>query len=249
MTGGDPVVYNCDYQVRSYEVDSAGLVRPLTLLNFLQDAAGEHAARLGVSVPVLFRKKLTWVLSRYHVRFHSFLPPHSTVRLTTWPSGREGRFALRDFELFDTDGNAVATATSSWMLISLESRRPVRLDEHLPDLPTHPRRVVEDDFASLPTLAEHDCELPFRVRFSDLDINRHVNNTVYVDWALETRPSELIGKFRPAAVEVSYRGEANYGDRVLSRAKQLDTTTSLHQLLRESDGRELTRLRITWQPA
>ncbi len=189
-------IYSAEYRVRAYEIDLKGLARPLTILNYLQDAAGEHAARLGASVPVLLKKNLTWVLSRYHVHFHAFLPVHSTVRLKTWPSAREGRFALRDFELTDEAGRQVVTATSSWMLIDLEQRRPVRIDEHLPGLPTVPRRMIDDSFTSLPVPESFDCELPFRVRHSDLDINRHVNNTVYVDWALETLPQDVIGRYR-----------------------------------------------------
>ena len=240
-------IYTTEYRVRSYEIDVRGLARPLTILNYLQDAAGEHAARLGVSVPVLLAKQLTWVLSRYHVRFHSVLPVHSVVHLKTWPSAREGRFALRDFELTDDAGNPVVSATSSWMLIDLTSRRPVRIDEHLSDLPNVPRRMIHDTFASLPVPDEFDTELPFRVRHSDLDINRHVNNTVYVDWALETLPKAVIGQVSPKAIEVSYRAEANYGDRILSRSQyEGEGGTSLHQLLREADGRELARLRVEW---
>jgi medium-chain acyl-[acyl-carrier-protein] hydrolase len=107
--------------------------------------------------------------------------------------------------------------------------------------------MIHDSFTSLPVPDGFDCELPFRVRHSDLDINRHVNNTVYVDWALETLPKEVIGRIRPATIEVSYRAEANYGDRVLSRS-QYDgaTNNSRHQLVRESDGKELARLRVAW---
>ena len=240
-------LYIAEYQVRSYEIDSSGLARPLTILNYLQDAAGEHAAQLGVSVPALLKMNLTWVLSRYHVIFHQFQPAHSIVNLKTWPSAREGRFALRDFELTDGGGNPVANATSSWMLIDLKTRRPVRIDEFLPELPTVPRRMIHDTFTSLPVSVDSNCELPFRVRHSDLDINRHVNNTVYVDWALETLPKDAIGQYRPVTIEVSYRAEANYGDRVLSRSCFSSADgRSLHQLVRESDGRELARLRVGW---
>lgn len=241
-------LYSAEYQVRSYEIDSSGLVRPLTILNYLQDAAGEHAAQLGVSVPALLKKNLTWVLSRYHVAFHQFLPAHSIVNLKTWPSAKEGRFALRDFELIDADGHRVVSATSSWMLIDLKTRRPVRIDEFLPDLPTVPRRMIHDTFTSLPVPDDFNSELPFRVRHSDLDINRHVNNTVYVDWALETLPKSIIGQISPHTIEVSYRAEANYGDRILSRSYyDADNQKSLHQLLRESDGKELARVRASWR--
>ena len=250
MTMSEENIYCAEYRVRSYEIDSKGLVRPLTLLNYLQDAAGEHAADLGVSVPVLLRQNLTWVLSRYHVHFHFFPPAHTLVKLKTWPSAREGRFALRDFELTDASGQPVLSATSSWMLIDIKNRRPVRIDAHLPDLPTVPRRMVHDTFASLPVPDRFNQELPFRVRHSDLDINRHVNNTVYVDWALETLPQDAIGRFRPETIEVSYRAEANYGDRVLSRSLfDAGKLSSAHQLLRESDGKELARLQVGWMAA
>jgi len=240
-------LYTTEYQVRSYEVDSRGLARPLTLLNYLQDAAGEHAARLGVSVLALLKNNLTWVLSRYHIHFHKFVPVHSVLTLKTWPSAKEGRFALRDFALTDSSGAPVVSATSSWMLINLKTRRPVRIDEFLPDLPTLPKRVIHDTFTSLPIPDDFNCELPFRVRHSDLDINQHVNNTVYVDWALETLPQDVIGQISPKTIEVSYRAEANYGDRILSRSFfASDDSRSIHQLIRESDGKELARLRTEW---
>jgi acyl-ACP thioesterase len=112
------------------------------------------------------------VLSRYSVRFHSFPSVHSRIHLKTWPSGREGRFALREFLLQDETCTLILSASTSWMLLDLETRRPVRVDEQLPDLPL---------------VTEYSYELHFRrVRHGDVDLNRHVNNVVYVDWALET---------------------------------------------------------------
>ncbi len=235
--------------MRSYEIDTNGRVRPLTLLNYLQDAAGEHAARLGLSVLDLFKRNLTWVLSRYHVRFHAFPSVHSRIRLKTWPSGREGRFALREFQLHDETGTPVVSASTSWMLLDLKTRRPVRVDEYLPDLPINTTRAIADQFHSLPKLPEVSCELPFRVRHGDLDLNNHVNNVVYVDWALETLPADLIGKLQPAAVEITYRAESYYGDRIISRSMFTaeDSSVSLHQLVSEKTGKEVARLRVEWQ--
>lgn len=247
MSAPVSVHYETDYVVRSYEIDTSGHVRPLTLLNYMQDAAGEHAARLGLSVIDLFKRNLTWVLSRYHVRFHSFPFVHSNIHLKTWPSGREGRFALREFELTDGSETPVISASTSWMLLNLETRRPVRVDEHLPDLPIDTLRMVEDRFTSLPELSEFSCELPFRVRHGDVDLNKHVNNVVYVDWALETLPPEKIGKLRPTSVEISYRAESYYGDRIFSRSLFTDEATSLHKLVSEQSGKEVARLRVQWQ--
>ena len=52
------------FTVRYYEVGSSRLVRPATLLDYLQDAAAEHASILRIGVQDLHHRDLTWVLSR-----------------------------------------------------------------------------------------------------------------------------------------------------------------------------------------
>jgi acyl-ACP thioesterase len=86
------------------------------------------------------------------------------------------------------------------------------------------------------------------VRRSDLDVNRHVNNAVYVRWALDAAPPELVETARLSSLEVSVRAEARAGDAVLARwAREPGAEDAwLHQLLREEDGRELARLRTRW---
>ena len=101
-----------DYQVRFYEVDPRARLRPVTILDYLQDAAGSHTRHLGISVADLRPRHLTWVLSRTHARFLHYPHAGDTVRIHTWPSGREGLFALRDFEVRDQEERLVALATT-----------------------------------------------------------------------------------------------------------------------------------------
>jgi len=242
-------IYEADYTVRSYEIDPTGHVLPLTLFHYMQDAAGEHSARLGISVRDLFKRNLTWVLSRYHVRFHRYPRVHSRVYLRTWPSQWQGRFALREFELTDETGAPVVTASTSWMLLDLKTRHPLNVGEHLAPVPMLPQRLIDDRFESLPKLADGFFELPFRVRHGDVDLNQHVNSIVYIDWALETLPPDRIGRLHPASVEISYRAEAYYGDRIFSRSGFVAEAppVSLHSLLSEKTGKEVARLRVAWE--
>jgi len=84
-----------------------------------------------------------------------------------------------------------------------------------------------------------------------LDWNRHVNNAVYIQWALESVPPDLLMSRRPMELEVSYRAEAFYGDEVLSAAQRVPEGESaeaafLHQILNAATGVELARLRTRW---
>jgi len=243
--------YSKQYQVRAYEADFRGTVRPVTILDYLQDAASEHSATTGISVRDLRRKNMTWVLSRYHIRFLRYPGVGEVVRARTWRSAVEGFFALREFEITDTEDNSLVLATSSWVIMSLETKRPVRIESVVTDLPILDRRSLPDDFKTLPRLEDCDVEQSFHVRPSDLDLNRHVDHTVYAGWALETVPDAILGGFNPSEIEISYRAEAFRGDTVVARTKRIEDDNSplfLHQVVNEKDGRELTRLKTAWRP-
>jgi medium-chain acyl-[acyl-carrier-protein] hydrolase len=245
------LVYHKEYVVHTYETDARGIARPVALLNYLQDSAGDHAGRLGLSVTDLFKRGLTWVLSRYHILVHRYPGLGARLEVETWPSGKRGRFATRDFEVADGAGSPVLSATSSWMVLDLGRKTTVDVGEVVGPGYALDRRALADPFASLPVPAAREAEVRFRVEAGHLDWNRHVNNAVYVQWALESVPPDVLLGRRPVDLEVSYRAEARYHDEVLSTAQRLPEEghgpAFLHQILNFATGAELARLRTRWE--
>lgn len=242
--------YQLQFQIRSYEIDAKGKIKISALLNYLQEAASQHAARLGASVLDLFPKNLTWMLSRYHVIIFNYPSWNQTITIHTWPSAKEGLFALREFELLDQNNERCAIATSSWMLLDFKKKQPVRPQDHLPHFEHRTERIIKDNFDPMPGPEQTDIELPFRVHMSDLDLNQHVNHVSYIEWALETVPAEVLIKYQPMELEISFRGEAFYGDRIFSRTQIINNDSPasfVHQIVSEKNGKELTRLKSTWQ--
>ncbi|MHB8836775.1 MAG: acyl-[acyl-carrier-protein] thioesterase [Candidatus Methylomirabilia bacterium] len=243
------LLHEKSFTVRYYEVGPSRLVRPATLLDYLQDAAAEHASILRIGVQALHHRDLTWVLSRLRLTVDRYAGVGETVVVHTWPSTRGGLSSYREFELRDEAGEIVARATAAWVVIDLIRRRPVRIADVLPDYPLEPRRAIADDFPPLPRPEQIEREVPFTVRQSDLDMNRHVNNAVYVGWALESAPDEVTETRRPVDIQVGYRAEALAGDTVFARCAPeagADPGRFLHEIIREKDGKELVRLRVSW---
>lgn len=243
--------FECRCAARYHELTPQGRPHLPILLNWLQDAAGEHAQQLGLSVKELRTLGVTWVLSRLSVALERY--PHGTepLLLRTWPVSREGLFTIRDFELLDSSGKRIGAASSSWAVLNLKSRRPVRIDQYLPDYPLHPLRTLDDPFTTLPALERCDTALCLPVLRADLDLNNHVNNTVYARWALEAVPAELADHCVPCSIELSFRAEAFYGDTIRSCCAPSadDPQTLLHRIENATDGRELCRLRTVWKSA
>jgi acyl-ACP thioesterase len=240
-------LYRKEVTVLYHETDQHGFIKAVALLNHLQSTAGEHATGLGVSVHELRKSGHTWVLSRVHLAMERYPRGGETFHITTWPSARDSLFTVRDFELTDSQGQVIGTATTSWAVLNLATRRPVKLDEVLPRFPVTARRALDDPFSTLPVFETATKELRLPVLRGDLDINRHVNNTVYVGWALETVPDEIDSRCRLASIEVGYRAEALYGESIIARIGQSEQAgCCLHRIDSAGDGRELARLRTVW---
>jgi len=237
--------YNEIFTLPAAAAGDSELNRLLALLEEMMETAGRHAEILGVGVSSLHAKGLTWVLARFHAQFKTIPLAGAAVHIATWPTGRHRLFAVRDFLLQDDAGNEVLRATSAWALMNMATRRPARLDPHLPVYKRLPGRMVADEFSPLPPVGGAGTRATYRAVASDIDINDHVNNTVYLDWALRA----ISGPARrqtPLAIEAAFLGEARLGDEVLCLAETAPTAsgTVVRQSLRDAvSGRELTRLR------
>lgn len=217
----------------------------------MQEAASNHAHTLGVSILQLIPQNVTWVLSRLALRIHTCPEWGETIRVHTWPSGTQGPFSLRDFRLTGRNDRLLGESVSAWLLIDIKTRLPLRrvpfVSERLPHVKeNHP---ISNDLGKIPGLAGHDHEETFRVRRSDLDLNRHVNNVSYVEWVLESLPPEIHDLAVLTDLEVHYIAEAFSGDRVVARSlKQKGKDLSFfHAILREGDSQELLRAKTAWK--
>ena len=120
----DTNVWREDYHIRSYEVDCRNRLSILSMFSFMQEAASKHAAALGVSIHQLLAENYTWLLSRLKIKIASYPGWNDQIQVSTWPSGTQQLFALRDFQLKGADNQTIAAAISAWLGIDLQKRRP-----------------------------------------------------------------------------------------------------------------------------
>jgi acyl-ACP thioesterase len=243
------LVWTDEFPVRLYEADSGGSLAVGSLCNYLQEAAGNHAGHLGVSVGQLMERGLTWVLARFRVRIDRRPAAGETVAVRTWPTGAEKLFALRDFQACDARGNQVASAMSAWLIIDTSTRRPVRIQSVFdPPEASETPRALEIGTEKLPALENSDRESPVIVRLSDLDSNAHANNARIAEWIVEGVGREAWVRNMIHGLDIDFVAEAMQGDTLASRAAALPAGQFLHSLVRNADGREIARARTLWEP-
>lgn len=246
----EPNIWRERYQIRSYEVDSGGRLSILSLFSFMQEAASKHAEALGVSIQQLLAENCTWLLARLKVTIDSYPGWKDRIQVDTWPSGAQRLFALRDFELKNAGDQTFAKAISAWLVLDIAKRRPMRIAAFVDRLkPLEGDHILTEPLDKLPALANPTYDRKFLVRHRDLDINRHVNNVSFVEWAVESVPSAVLNTSVPAEFEINFLAEAFYGDSILAACQRQAQPGTVfgHSLIREADAQELVRARTVWQ--
>ena len=246
-------VHRMTVKVRSYETDVNGRLQVPTLCKLLQEAATIHAADLGVSVESLIDDGCAWVLSRMHVIVDRWPRTDDEIVIATWPEALNRLTTERRFEVCMADGSVLARATTLWIVLDLERRRPIRVPSrivdalsrhHVGDTPIRPDKQADPD----PVERETD----FRVRRSDLDMVDHVNNTSYVEWIVEAVPDEVWSTHALVELDISYLAECHRGATIVSGCGCLRNTDGfefLHRLARRRDSGVVARARTSWRPA
>lgn len=235
-----------NYTVKSHEVDCHGFLRLLSLMNILQDIAVEHADTLGVGLDICKEHNLAWVGSNYLLKIERLPRLHENFSIATWPAESKLCSAIRDFEVVDENGNILLKATSQWVLIDLERRRPVVIKKYFTGYETINERAVTTDFMKTDNLPAAEMQYEYLVRFDDIDINKHVNNAVYALWATESVEPAYRFEHLPQEIEICYKKEALYGTTVVVQT-QMISDESLHCIRDKNSNSVLALCRIKWQ--
>jgi medium-chain acyl-[acyl-carrier-protein] hydrolase len=213
----------------------------------LLEAAGGHVAHLGLSIPELQQRKLTWMLSRLLIRVRHHPAAGERLTVTTWPSGIARLFALREFTISGEDGADLALATSGWLLVDLGARRPVRPDFLIGDLPVS-GRALGVDFGRLDGDFAPEWTGRRTAQAEDIDVNGHLTTTTYVAWiegALRDGRTALPGI---AELEVHFLAEVFRDDAVrVERADAPAGDACAVRIIREADGSVAARARARWE--
>ena len=237
--------YVKEYQIRTYECDKNGFLRIVTLMNIFQDIADSHATDLGLGMEFCLQNGLAWVGSNYHIKINRLPKLHEIMKVITWPSEEKKLGAIRDFVVYDEHQNEIITASSQWILIDFVRKRPVVLKERLPQYKIVDEHSLVSEFAKLPEVVNPDFSKAFSVRFDDIDINMHVNNSIYPLWASEGLPTDFRENYLPKEIEISFKKEGHLGEDVEINST-LSENTSAHSVKSLYDNRELSRIKIKW---
>lgn len=236
-------------EVPCYLTDRHYRLRPAAFFDLAQDMAVLGANQLSFGEKELSPLGIAWVLARMDVKFIKDIRQYEEIELQTWHRGIHGPFYVRDYQFIGADGKPSAISSSSWILMDINSRRAVRMDQAPSCVHSEPQcteammdsipgKVVPPRGMSLEKRGEK------RVDYSDVDTNQHANNAKYIVWAMDCLPDELTSNHKVSEVSINFNKEARPGEIVELYHIASDLTT--HFVEGRIGDRQIFIVRLTF---
>lgn len=235
-----------EYFIYSFYCDNRAKLSFPGIAQMLQESAWLHAESCNAGFHALRKEGLLWVLSALRIRINIIPSWGDTIKLNTWGRGYEPLVAYRDFEVFDqAGGEPRVQASSAWVIIDMETRRPRRITPDLQRITPIDKTWTEVNPGRFENPANYTSFRELSVLYSDLDVYDHVNNTRYIQWSIDTIREYHEKKIDISDFEIRFISEAHLDDRVRLNYAKNDQAYFLSGVNSET-GKEIFRAKASY---
>ena len=243
-----PTLYEETLKVPSYFVDEDARMTVSSLFGLLTEISNRHASCLNAGWHQLRKRGYFWVITRMRMEINRLPEWTETVTLRTWVRESQAATSPRDYEMLDTDGKLLVAASSVWAILDIATGRPQRMSAFDADFPMQERCATEHKPQKISAVTAQGTDpTPLWVRASDIDMNHHVNNAHYIQWAFDSMTEEFRMKHRIATVTVNFIAQAKLGDQYRIRSEADGDNAFRTSIVSANEPNEYCRLQTEWR--
>ena len=223
-------IYQYDMKVPFDMSDVNGFIKMPQLILLSLQVSSMQSMELGISDrDLLEQRNLVWIITDYDITVHRLPVFDEQITIETQALAHNRLFCYRSFVVRD------------------QMDRDSRKVQSVPEEITEPyESPFEKKIRRGPRYPELNgaMEQDYHVRFYDLDMNGHVNNTKYLDWVFEVMGAEFLTQYIPKSVHLKYVKEVLPGGMITSSVER-EGMISNHVI--SSEGQIHAQALITWE--
>lgn len=242
-------IWEYKFTVRSFDIDKNNNITLNSISEYLQEVAGAHANGKGFGYNQVIDKNLAWILSGIRIEINRLPVWDEYIIIKSWIEGNNRFASRREFEWSDKEGNILLNATTNWVLLNTETRRPQNIDQMNFDV-----RILKAKTATLSEVKnsrikfEDNKPLNHKVLYSDLDMVGHMNNTKYIQLMIDSYKLDFHESHRVKVLNINFKVEAKYEDELILSTKEIEENNFVHILSRADDKNKVScQANIIWK--
>ena len=216
---------------------------PDVILLSLQ-VSGMQSIELGVSDKTILEDyNLVWIITEYDIEVVRLPRFAEEITIETEALSYNRLFCYRRFTIYDEVGQDLIHMMATFVLMDRDSRKVHAVE---PDIVAPYQSDFDKKLIRGPKYEplEEPVSKDYHVRFYDLDMNGHVNNSKYLDWIFEVMGVDFLTQYIPKKINLKYVKEVRPGG-VITSAVERTGPESKHEIT--SDGAINAQAIITWQ--
>lgn len=209
-------IYKCNTRIGLADVGHSNQITNKAIIEILENAGGMHSESLGLGLNSIETTGISWILLGWKVKVIIRPKYNDELTVETWGRDSNRAYTYRDYKIYDESGKLCIIATSKWAIVDI---RNGRLAELTPEL-TEPyqcekKNVFEEDCnLKLKEPKTNISQIKYKVQRRDIDINKHVHNLYYLDFAYEALPQEVYEKKECDNIEIMYKKQIKLDDEI-----------------------------------
>ncbi len=242
-------IYKQKYLVETYNTSYFQTIKISDLYKYLQEVASQHSEVMKIGFDDLKNNKGAWVLTKQLIEFERLPRALEEFTVHTWSNRHNKIVANRNFLITDKDNKPIIKATSDWVVINLEKRRIIPLTKiNLDFIQSFNHELFANPLEKINIIAENLVnKFTKQVRFSDIDINGHMNNTAYVDMVLDSIAEYFDKRYDLIRINTNFIQEVKFSEEISIKTYQVEDNIFHHKIIRQNDNLEVFTAITEWE--
>lgn len=217
-----PEVYSLtqNHTISYTDIDFNGNLKASHLLNLFQNLSIAHGNMLGIFIFPLKALNLAFVITNWHIVFHRPIKVEEKINFLTWIRKRKNSWLFRNYKVTDSSGNIVIDAAAQFLFMDLITKKPAEFIDGIinPVDKTITSLLIDEKFRiPKPDPNAFFSERKFMSVKSEIDFSMHINNSVYVDWAINEVPMEIYENKNLSDIRIAYKKECKYNEEITAK--------------------------------
>ncbi len=203
------------FKIEFEDIDFTEKLAMHGIVHYMQQIAANHAIQLGFSFYKSENKSTYyWVIARVKFEMQKYPCWQEEISVETYPGGYDKLFAVRLFDILDASGEQVGHIIGNYILMDAETGRPVKIKGikeplNVLDFPYGGEKLDKIDLSC--RIVKEDIR---KARYTEIDVNKHMNNAYYVKWVVDMIPLEAFYHKEIESLQLNYNTSVTYDTKV-----------------------------------
>lgn len=201
--------------LRAYDVDINNKIKINVIFNILQDVAAQDAERYGFGYSAFMESNFAWLLQWVKLEIIDYPSLGDEIVVKTWAKCKYKLYSMRDFLIYNSSGKIICKSTSGWIPVNRNTKRIVDIKDLPSEIKYNKDHSALDDYPSkLNGIGNKEILFIRKIRYTDIDLNQHVNNTKYIEMMLDAFSLNEYKNAEIGTLTVSFLSESFINDEI-----------------------------------